>query len=266
MEGDGAGQGGAVRWTRRRWLKHLAWALPTAGAAHVTGIEPRWLAVRTHRRTASATPLRIAHFTDIHYRGSRARLEELVGIVNRLRPDVAVFTGDLVEEAGHFAPALDVLAGVRCPMYGIPGNHDHWARADFALARRVFAATGGRWLQDESVAAAGGRLRVHGLDRLGRATALPPVEGCFNLMLMHYPAWADRVPRGQHLMLAGHSHGGQVRLPFYGAVVRPRDVGRYELGWYEARAGALYVNPGIGCLGFDVRFNCRPELSLFEVG
>ncbi len=244
---------------------HAAWMLPTAGAAHVAGVEPRWLAVRTHRMSASPM-FRIAHFTDIHYRGDPGRLADMVGAVNRLKPDLAVFTGDLVEEARFFDPALEVLSGVGCPMYGIPGNHDHWARADFGLARRVFGATGGGWLQDESALALGGRVRVHGLDRRMGGGAMAPVAGAFNLTLMHYPAWADRVSHRSDLMLAGHSHGGQVRLPFYGALVRPHDVGRYELGWYETQGGPLYVNPGIGCLGFDVRFNCRPEVSIFEVG
>ena len=252
-------------WSRRKWLAHAAWIVPAMGATHATGVEPRWLAVRTHRRSASPS-VRIAHFTDIHYRGDRGRLLDMVGTVNRLRPDMAVFTGDLVEEAKFFAPALEVLSGVGCPMYGIPGNHDHWARADFGMARKVFGATGGRWLQDESVMALGGRVRVHGVDRLSGAARIAPVAGTFNLTLIHYPIWADRLPHRSDLMLAGHSHGGQVRIPFYGALVRPHDVGPYELGWYDTPGGPLYVNPGIGCLGFDVRFNCRPEVSVFEVG
>ena len=77
--------------------------------------------------------------------------------------------------------------------------------------------------------------------------------------------WADRLPFASDLVLAGHSHGGQVRLPWLGALVRPQHVGPYEMGWYSTPAGPLYVNPGIGCLGFDVRFNCRPEVAVFEV-
>ncbi len=239
-------------------------ATPLAGLAHVTRLEPRWLAIRTHRRS-EAPKVRIAHFTDVHYRGDEQRLRELVEAINAQAPDLVVFTGDLVEESRYFASALSVLSGVRVPLFGIPGNHDHWARADFSLARRVFEGTGGRWLQDEEAMAAGGRVRIVGVDRLTSAAWKEPVPGVFNLALMHYPLWADRLPRVSDLVLAGHSHGGQVRIPFYGAVVRPHDVGPYELGWYATQAGPLYVNPGIGCLGFDVRFNCRPEVAVFDV-
>lgn len=254
----------SARWSRRRWLLQAAWATPTAGLLHVTRVEPRWLAIRQHR--FSPTPsLRVAHFTDVHYRGDEGRLQDVVDAINGLRPDVVVFTGDLVEEARYFTSALAVLSGLRAPLYGIPGNHDHWARADFAAARRAFAATGGRWLQDESTTAAGGRLCITGVDRLGPIPVARPADGAFHLVLMHYPIWADRLSLAADLVLAGHSHGGQVRLPLVGALVRPHDVGSYELGWYATQAGPLYVNPGIGCLGFDVRFNCRPEVAVFEV-
>lgn len=255
---------GPALWSRRRWLLHAAWSTPAAGLLHVTRLEPRWLAIRHHR--VNPTPsLRIAHFTDVHFRGDEDRLHDVVEAINGLRPDVVVFTGDLVEEAKHFASALAVLAGIRAPLYGIPGNHDHWARADFAMARRVFAATGGRWLQDESVMAADGRLRITGVDRLGALAATRTAGAAFHLVLMHYPIWADRLSFASDLLLAGHSHGGQVRLPWVGALVRPHDVGPYEIGWYSTPAGPLYVNPGIGCLGFDVRFNCRPEVAVLAV-
>lgn len=220
---------------------------------------------RRQHRINPRPNLRVVHFTDVHYRGDEGRLQDVVDAINGLHPDVVVFTGDLVEEARHLASALDVLSGVRAPLYGIPGNQDHGARADFAAARRAFAATGGRWLQDESTTAAGGRLCITRLDRLGPAAMARPAGSAFHVVLMHYPTWADRLSFAADLMLAGHSHGGQVRLPLVGALVRPHGVGPYELGWYATRAGPLYVNPGIGCLGFNVRLNCRPELAVFEI-
>lgn len=66
-------------------------------------------------------------------------------------------------------------------------------------------------------------------------------------------------------MMAGHSHGGQVRLPFYGAPILPWGVGRYDLGYFETKAGPRYVNAGIGTYYFPFRFNCRPELTLITL-
>jgi hypothetical protein len=83
---------------------------------------------------------------------------------------------------------------------------------------------------------------------------------------MHYPAWAKKLG-GQKfdLMLAGHSHGGQVRIPFYGALITPFGVDGYDLGFYQTPAGPLYVNPGIGWYYVNARFNCRPEITVIEI-
>ena len=87
-----------------------------------------------------------------------------------------------------------------------------------------------------------------------------------NIFLMHYPAWIEKLA-GQKidLVLAGHSHGGQVRLPFYGPVFVPFGVDRYDLGLFRTAAGPLYVNPGIGWFPLPIRFNCRPEITVFEM-
>ena len=74
---------------------------------------------------------------------------------------------------------------------------------------------------------------------------------------------ADRLGEARFdLILAGHSHGGQVRLPFYGALVLPWGVGRYDLGLFDTPGGPLYVNAGIGTYYFPYRFNCRPEVAV----
>ena len=84
-------------------------------------------------------------------------------------------------------------------------------------------------------------------------------------------AWTDKLPisisrggRGD-LILAGHSHGGQVRIPFYGPILLPYGVGRYDLGMFRTGCGPLYVNPGIGWFPVPIRFNCQPEITVFEI-
>jgi predicted MPP superfamily phosphohydrolase len=248
--------------TRRHWLTHALWAAPTAVAADAAWLEPGWLAVR-HRQLSPAPRTRFVHFTDVHHKGDDDRLRRVVDVINGLKPDFACFTGDLIEEAAFLAPALVHLARIQCPLFGIPGNHDHWSGANFAPAREVFAATGGGWLMDETRTTAGGRVRIIALDR--SQAPLRPQPGVFNLVLMHYPAWADELPYRADLLLAGHSHGGQVRLPWIGALVKPEETGRYEMGAYDSPAGPVYVNPGIGTFYLDVRFNCRPEVTVFEV-
>jgi predicted MPP superfamily phosphohydrolase len=115
---------------------------------------------------------------------------------------------------------------------------------------------------------AGGKINLIGTTCLFQNHPLPPSRpAAKNILLMHYPAWAKKFGgRKFDLLLAGHSHGGQVRIPFYGAVIVPFHVDEYDLGLFQTPAGPLYVNPGIGYIGdYDIRFNCRPEITVIEI-
>lgn len=231
------------------------------------GIEPGWIRERTFEVGRGPDSIRIAHFTDVHFKGDGRLLEAAVRRINASGSGFAVFTGDLIEEARHLSAALEILSGLRMPLLGIPGNHDHWSGADFGPAKELFERTGGRWLEDEDFDI-GDRIQVVGLDH-PRHT-LPTRKGVFRLLLVHYPAWADQIQAETptepfDLVLAGHTHGGQVRIPGIGALVTPYDTGGYELGWYRTPSGPLYVNPGIGTFFADVRFLCRPEITYFDL-
>jgi hypothetical protein len=255
------------RLPRRRWLLRGIVASPILGLADAFAVEPGWIRVQRLRVGNGRHGVRFAQFTDVHFKGDSARLERVVELVNTSGAQFAVFTGDLIEEEAFLEPALAILRTLHVPLYGIPGNHDHWSRADFSRFREAFAATGGRWMQDEHLLAPGG-IRIIGLDH--PQVPQVPVDEAFRLVLVHYPAWADRLVAPApglpyDLILAGHTHGGQVRLPFVGPLVTPYESGRYDLGWFVTRAGPLYVNPGIGTFYLDVRFNCRPEVTVFDV-
>lgn len=250
--------------TRRQFFRRALWTASTGCVGSAVALDPCWLKVRKVRLGTGPVRHRFAQITDIHYRGDAAYLREVVAQVDALAPDFVCFTGDLVEEAGFVAPALEILGRIRAPLYGIPGNHDHWSRADFGPIRTAFAATGGAWLQNQQRLIRGGAVNLMGVDRLPAQLATDPSR--FNLLMVHYPEWADRLGDLRcDLAIAGHSHGGQVRVPFGGALITPHNTGRYEMGLYDAPVGPLYVNPGIGTVHIDVRFNCRPEITLFEV-
>jgi predicted MPP superfamily phosphohydrolase len=257
-----------VKFSRRQFLLAALLATPGLVVADARLIEPAWLKVRAVRLDGPKAGCRCVHFSDIHHKGDREYLQTVVSRINSLAPDFVCFTGDLVEDKIFMPDALDILSGIKSPLFGIPGNHDYWSQAPFAPVRECFAATGGAWLMNERREIADGKINLIGITFNHSAQLLqPPRPGTKNILLMHYPAWAKRLGSPKlDLILAGHSHGGQVRIPFYGSLLVPFDVDEYDMGLFQTPAGPLYVNPGIGYLhGLDFRFNCRPEITVFEV-
>jgi hypothetical protein len=241
-------------------------AAPELVAADAAWIEPHRVKVRSIKLAGQKPSHRIVHITDIHHKGDRTYLEWVVRKINALSPDAVCFTGDLIEHKRFVPEALRILEGIKSPLYGVPGNHDYWSRALFGDFTKTFARTGGAWLVDSQVMTADGKIQISGATCLrGSPAVLAAKEGAKNILLLHYPLMAERVKNKFDLMLAGHSHGGQVRLPFYGALLVPYWVGRYEIGLFRLPAGPLYVNPGLGWLTTPVRFNCRPEITVFEI-
>jgi uncharacterized protein len=252
--------------SRRRFLLLAALASPALVAADAKWIEPQWVKVRFIKLTGEKPSHRIIHITDIHHKGDRPYLESVVRKINSLSPDAVCFTGDLIERKTFVPEALQILEGIKSPLYGVPGNHDYWSKATFGDFSKTFTRTGGAWLMDSQAMTADGKIQIAAATCLRGAPApLAPRAGAKNILLLHYPLLAERVAHQFDLMLAGHSHGGQVRMPFYGALIVPYWVGRYQVGMFRLPAGPLYVNPGLGWLVTPIRFNCRPEITVFEV-
>lgn len=265
--GTGTSLVNMARFNRRRFLIAALLSTPILAAADARFLEPKWLRTRRLRLGSGKPTHRLVHFTDVHYIGDRPYLEAVVRKINALSPDFVCFTGDLIEETRRLAEALEILAGIKSPVYGVPGNHDYWSKAPFGDIAKSLAGTGGGWLLDQERVTADGKFSIIGATCLN--TQRSPIRASSatrNIFLMHDPAWVKRLG-GQHydLLLAGHSHGGQVRIPFFGAPIVPFGVDEYVVGLFDTPAGPLYVNPGIGWFPVPIRFNCRPEITVFEL-
>ncbi len=231
---------------RRKFVATALLATPFALAGYGRFVEPTWLKVRTVQVGGAKTGVRLAQFSDLHHKGDRAYLRDMVNTLNSLGPDFCCFTGDLVEEKRYLPETLDILCGIRSPVYGVPGNHDYWSGADFGLIKRCLTATGGDWLLDEQRVVARSRITLTGAAGLSvRTGPSPRADGILNLLLVHYPSWAKNLGnRSYDLVLAGHSHGGQVRLPFFGAPVLPFNVDEYAMGRYRTPRRHAVRKPG----------------------
>jgi len=253
--------------TRRRFLAAAALLAPAAAYGDARLVELRWVKIK-QLRLSDAPTRRLVHFTDLHHKGDTAILEHVVAEINRLKPELVCFTGDIVEEASFLLPALKILARIQAPLYGIPGNHEYWSNVPFGPIRECFASTGGAWLVDEAYEVPGKNLNLVGVAQMDAKHPVPASKpGVLNLLLLHYPAWVKELgDRKYDLILAGHSHGGQVRIPFYGPIALPFGVDEFDLGLFQTRWGPLYVNPGIGYIyDYNFRFNCRPEITVIEL-
>jgi len=254
------------------------------GWFYSTVVEPEWLQVERIRLPLNnlhpeLNGFTIAHFSDIHFgpymRGPDA--QQIVDRVNRLRPNLIVFTGDFVTELAHGEAELitDMFRRLKAAqgVYAILGNHDHWTEAE--VVDQAVRAAGVTLLRNENrlIEFGGTGFWLAGVDDVWEekhdlgAALLGVGDDLPVILLAHEPDYADEVERTGRvdLQLSGHSHGGQVRLPYYGALALPYLAHKYPIGLYQLGSTTLYTNRGVGLLAPPVRFNCRPEITLFEL-
>jgi predicted MPP superfamily phosphohydrolase len=262
--------------TRRKFLKIAGLSLPAMAGVHSAIIEPVRLQIRHFQanshslQTVAKTPnhqnrCRFVHFSDLHYRGDADYAAEIVRKINELKPDFVCFTGDLIEDKKFVPEALSFIRQINTPVYGAPGNHDYWSGASFTDFQRAFRKTGGEWLVDRSLILPQYDLEIWGMGWIG-IHAFKPAKADHRVLLGHYPAMADTLGMKFDLILSGHSHGGQIRLPFYGPLIIPTGVGRYDRGYFASPFGPLYVSSGVGTLStIPLRWNCPPEITAVTI-
>jgi len=228
----------------------------------------------------------LAHLSDFHYEPhfSVVPIRKAVELVNGVRPDMSVLTGDFVtvpvferegflrESAQTAIPCAALLAQIQGPKYAILGNHD--AMADPALIVRSLEGKGIPVLRNRClpIERNNGRMWLAGIDDLLRGrpridltlAGIPPDEA--TILLAHEPDYADQAALlPVDLQLSGHSHGGQVWIPGIGAPWLPPMSRRYPRGLYQIQDLTLYTNIGIGTIRAPIRLNCPPEVTLITL-
>jgi predicted MPP superfamily phosphohydrolase len=220
----------------------------------------------------------MVQISDLHLNRHTTYFKDVARQVGLLQPDLIVLTGDYLEEQRNIRGVLDFLRALQAPqgIYAIQGNWEYWSRLEGENLRRHFAGAGVRLLINERVdlEIQGRDLSIYGLDYPSSADYLQRLQANidpqrFNLLLSHVPAFAhEHLSRHFNLILCGHTHGGQVRLPFLPPFYLPRYSGRFVAGFYPVSEHQipLYVSRGVGTSVLPVRFLCRPEIGLFELG
>ena len=276
----------------RRTLLQAGVAGAAALALYASEIERHWIEVTHTEIRLSGLPdalhgLRVAQLSDIHMDEYTEPffLRDAVERINRLQPDVVLLTGDFVSEGpfgvnfaeGAAWQCANLLTGLHClRRYAVLGNHDHAVGAQPIV--EALTANGISMLNNANTPFErdGARLWLAGVDDpllgspepdLAVPAAIRNVAGEPVVLLCHAPDYVDFMlryagGRAVDFVLSGHTHGGQIRLPFIGAMQLPMLGQKYIQGHFQFGKLQLYVNRGLGTVGVPFRFDCPPEITL----
>lgn len=225
---------------------------------------------------------KIAHVSDLHNAVFGRENEKLLSLIRAAEPDIIAITGDLIDSRHtdiDSALAFVEAAAEIAPVYYVTGNHE--SRLDFDAIEPRLIAAGARVLRNEAeyIEHGGERIRLAGIDdpsfiRTGgtaeeRAAAeleqLGDGGGTFTVLLAHRPELVEVYAEyGAGLVLSGHAHGGQVRLPLLGGLYAPGQglLPEYDSGLYSLGETQMVVSRGLGNSVAPLRVNNRPELVI----
>jgi uncharacterized protein len=280
--------------TRRTFFKTAFGG--AAGAAFYAGeVDRHWLDTTHHEVRLPGLAedfdgFRIVQLSDIHLEEFTEPffVREAVHHINLLKPDAVFLTGDFVSRElgsqkfaeGTAWKCASILAELECrTRYAIFGNHDHMVGPEHV--GKALTENGVTMLRNSHVPLerGRGRLWLAGVDDpvLGRPDPEQAIPESIRkkqnepvVLLCHAPDFVNQFktrPEGQavNLMLSGHTHGGQVRIPFLPPMLLPPLGQEYLAGWFQLGNLQLYVNRGLGTVGLPFRFNCAPEVSCFTL-
>jgi len=267
--------------SRRRFLAGGGAALGGLLLGDALYREPRALQVEEVSLALAKVPpgreLRIVHLSDLHIRSFHSYYKKVASAVAELSPEIILLTGDYLERSRNIRGVQRFLKLLKAPrgIFAVQGNWEYWARVEGENLRRHFAHVGATLLinQRHDLELQGVPLSLLGLDYPSATDNLTGLQrqadpARLNLLLSHVPAFAHKELDGRvDLILCGHTHGGQVRIPFIPPFYLPRFSGDFVNGLYRVGKTATpqYVSRGVGTSVFPIRFLCRPEITLFRL-
>ena len=264
------------------WRRRLAWALVVTVCAAAAVAAEVYREVHTTRLVTETTvtdkltgELRIMQLSDIHMRDDPAQLASIVTQVRDAGPHLIVIAGDTLntrnETLGPLKELFSRLSELGIPMYAVLGNHDHWSK-DLPQLVELYARHGIKLIDNEHEVITGefGSFTLVGAgdaytDHAHLDQALKGAPGGFRFLLTHSPEILPQLEKADiDYAVCGHTHGGQVAMPFIGAIHVPGQglFPKYSRGRYQVGKAALYIDSGVGVTGMDLRFLVQSQIVL----
>ena len=230
--------------------------------------------------------LKIVHFSDLHYNRaiSLSKVSDIIDEINLINPDIVVFTGDLIDKdvdlkKTDFTDLTTSLRKIRAKYgkYAIIGNHDYYKDNESVL--NVYNDSGFKYLENsydiiynkeaEPIFIGGVGTASYDLDDVDKTMEYfkEKEEDMYKIILIHEPDITDKIVKNYdvNLILAGHSHNGQVRLPFIGAIYTPPHSKKYYDNYYKIGKTKLYISSGIGVSSVNYRLWNRPSINFYRI-
>lgn len=274
--------------TIKNWIKYLitiGFILIICCCLYGTKIEPNWIQVRLinlkiPNLSEEFNNFKLVQISDIHFGNfmPEKRLDKIVRLVNQQQPDAIVITGDfitkkqrfIVENGVRFLKNLSSQEGT----LAVLGNHDHW-HEKIEILRKALNKSNVINLDNQIYVIRRGteKLTFAGIDDpyVGKPDLTKVIEQLTDntpvILLVHEPDFLDiSAKTGKFaLQLSGHSHGGQIKMPFLPPSILPIGGKKYFLGLNKVNNTLEYTNRGLGMTGIPIRFNSRPEITVFTL-
>ncbi len=256
-------------------IKHILIFFISAIFIYSVFIEPNLLHIKHLTIKSEEVPnIRVVFVSDFHLsKLAKGRLEKIIKTVNRQNADIIISGGDyVINHSAKFSMDMEYVGSRLATMqskygfYTVLGNHDY--HKDSRYIKRSFKKHGIKILENsnEKIDIEGSPLYIAGISDM-QTTKIDLNKALFGtkkpiILVSHSPDITPLAKSRVNLILSGHTHGGQIRVPFYGAVIVPSKYGkRYEAGYKE---NSVYISYGLGTSIIKARFNCMPEIVVID--
>ena len=230
--------------------------------------------------------IKIVHFSDLHYKRAidSKKIESIVEEINLINPDIVVFTGDLIDKdtplsKKDYDTLVNLLSKINSKYgkYAVMGNHDYYKAKDKVI--EVYESSNFKYLENsydivysknmEKIFIGGLGNVSYNIDDIAKLMDSKELEddNIYKIILVHEPDITSQIVKDYSvdLILAGHSHNGQVVIPMIGPIYKPNNAKKYYDNYYQVNDTSLYISSGIGVSTVNYRLFNRPSINFYRI-